>query len=98
MSTAETMKKTTEKPLTPPDPDRCQAYVPGNGPFTLGGTIGDPRNGYRVRCDNRPDVLVTEDEPGADGRRGSMSLCRRCLTVLREQQPATKVTVWTRGV
>ncbi len=82
------------KPLIPPDPDRCQAKVPGNGPFTMGGPIGNPKNGYRVRCENRADVIITEDEPGPDGLRGSMSLCAECLGVLRKQQPAAKITAW----
>ena len=64
--------------LTPPDLKQCQADVPGNGPFTMGGEIGDPRNGYRVRCKNKPQWIATEASPGADGEVGSMSLCDRC--------------------
>lgn len=71
--------------LTPPDRERCQADVPGNGPFTLGGKIGNPKNGYRVRCENKPTVVVTERNPGADGLRGSMSLCEDCLAALHTQ-------------
>lgn len=71
--------------LKPPDKDRCQADVPGNGPFTVGGKIGDPRNGYRVRCENKPTVIVTERVPGPDGLRGSMSLCATCLEAFHAQ-------------
>ena len=79
--------------LTPPDKERCQADVPGNGPFTIGGKIGDPRNGYRVRCENKPTVIVTERKPGTDGLRGSMSLCANCLAALYEQHDADYVDV-----
>lgn len=71
--------------LTPPDSERCQAEVPGNGPFTIGGKIGNPKNGYRVRCENKPSVIVIEKRPGPDGKRGSMSLCAKCLVVFRKQ-------------
>lgn len=71
--------------LTPPDKERCQADVPGNGPFTLGGKIGNPKNGYRVRCENKPSVIVSERVPGPDGLRGSMSLCQGCHAELLKQ-------------
>lgn len=71
--------------MIPPDKERCQADVPGNGPFTLGGKIGNPKNGYRVRCENKPVVIVVEKRPGSDGQRGSMSLCAKCLVALHEQ-------------
>lgn len=67
-----------QKPLTPPDRERCQARVPTGGPFVIGGPSGDPRDGYRVRCTNTPVVIATEVAPGEDGRKGSMSLCERC--------------------
>jgi hypothetical protein len=47
---------------TPPNLKQCQACVPGNGPFTIGGEIGNPRNGYRVRCKNKPTVIATEKQ------------------------------------
>lgn len=75
-------------PLAPPDVERCQARKPGNGPFTMGGPIGDPRDGYRVRCENKPTVIVTEKKPGKDGLIGSMSLCPECLEVFQEALPA----------
>lgn len=80
--------------LTPPDLKRCQADVPGNGPLTMGGEIGDPRNGYRVRCDNAPAAIVVEIADGSDGQKGSMSLCGGCLEVFEKQPgtPAVKVT------
>jgi hypothetical protein len=52
----------------------------------MGGPIGDPKNGYRVRCGNKPTVIVTEREPGEDGLHGSMSLCDGCLAVLHKQR------------
>lgn len=73
------------RPLVPPDAKRCQAEKPGNGPFVMGGEIGNPRDGYRVRCRNKPTVIAREREPGADGQRGSMSLCPECQTVFIRQ-------------
>ena len=79
--------------LTPPDTTQCQARVPGNGPFTMGGKIGDPRDGYRVRCENKPDVIIKEKKPGKDGKRGSMSLCTHCVKVFDKQVGLETVTV-----
>lgn len=68
------------KPLTPPDTKQCQAEKPNGHSFmTLGGRPG------RVRCTNKPAVVVTEKKPGADGRRGSMTLCAQCLPVFVEK-------------
>lgn len=78
--------------MTPPDRSRCQARIPGNGPFTMGGFIGDPRDGYRVRCSQKPTVIVTERQPGADGFCGSMSLCDRCWAELLKQSGDAYVT------
>lgn len=61
--------------LTPPDLERCQAEVKEGSFMTLG-----PRS-YR-RCANQPAVIVTEVQPGADGQRGSMSLCLSCRDML----------------
>jgi len=72
--------------LEPVDLERCQADVPGNGPFTMGGKIGNPRDGYRVRCEHPPIVIATEKEPGEDGRKGSMSLCGGCREALIKQE------------
>jgi len=71
--------------MIPPDLNRCQADVPGNGPFTLGGEIGNPRNGYRVRCKAKPVVVATECQPGPDGLCGSMSLCASCQGAMVKQ-------------
>ncbi len=73
--------------LTPTDSKRCQADVPGNGPFTLGGEIGDPKNGYRTRCKNRPTWVATEKKPGPDGLKGSMALCDLCKSMMEQQMP-----------
>jgi hypothetical protein len=82
-----TTAKTSIKPLTPPDLKRCQAEKPGNGPFSMGGPIGNPLNGYRVRCDSKPKFIATENKPGDDGRVGSMSLCGSCKDVMLKQLP-----------
>ena len=71
-----------------PDKERCQAEKPTGGPFQLGGEIGDPKNGYRVRCRNKPTVIAAEVEPGEDGHRGSMSLCDECLVVFNNDMPS----------
>lgn len=68
--------------LEPPDLEQCQAEKPGNGPFIMGGTIGDSKRGFRIRCTNKPDVIAKERKPGPDGKRGSMSLCFECRNVL----------------
>ena len=75
----------SKKSLIPPDLNRCQAEKPGNGPFVIGGEIGNPKNGYRIRCRNKPTVIATEKKPGKDGRCGSMSLCDECHNVFIEQ-------------
>lgn len=75
------------KPLIPADTKRCQAMKPGNGPFTLGGPIGDPRDGYRERCTTASRVVVVELVPGKDGRCGSMSLCASCHAVFVQDFP-----------
>lgn len=64
--------------LTPPDPKRCQARVTTGGPFEMGGPPGDPKDGYRRRCEKAPAVIATEKRPGSDGQIGSMSLCESC--------------------
>jgi hypothetical protein len=64
--------------LEPVDRERCQADKPGNGPFVMGGEIGDPKNGYRIRCKNKPTYIATEKQPGKDGKIGAMSLCGLC--------------------
>lgn len=78
--------------LIPPDRDRCQADVPTQGPFQLGGEIGDPNNGYRRRCRNAPAWIATETRPGRDGLRGSMSLCEGCKAAFVRQVGASAAT------
>lgn len=74
--------------LTPPDLTQCQADVPNGHTFmTLGGRPG------RVRCTNKPDVIAYENAPGPDGQKGSMSLCKRCLTVFNKQMPKGYATI-----
>lgn len=68
--------------MIPPDLERCQAEKPNGESFmTLGG-------GHKmIRCDNKPTVIVTETQPGPDGKIGSMSLCTDCLKVAINQLP-----------
>ena len=67
----------------PVDKKQCQAMKPNGCSFmTLGGV---PK---RERCENVPDVIVRENEPGDDGLRGEMSLCNDCHGVMKEQMPA----------
>ena len=73
--------------LTPPDLERCQAEVPTQGPFQMGGEIGDPKNGYRIRCRNEPKYVATEKRPGKDGLCGAMSLCSGCRDAMERQCP-----------
>jgi hypothetical protein len=47
--------------------------------MTLGGKPG------LERCTKKPSVIATENKPGKDGRKGSMSLCDDCAKVLVEQ-------------
>ena len=69
------------------DPDRCQADVPNGHSFmSLGGRPG------RTRCSAQPAFLATEDEPGEDGRRGSMSLCASCRDQMIKQGADSGVT------
>lgn len=74
--------------LTTPDIGRCQAEIPnGEGPFTLGG-------GHKmIRCTAKPKVVLTEKEPGPDGKRGSMALCRKCLHQFNIQEGTPDVEV-----
>lgn len=62
--------------LIPPDRKRCQAEIPTQVSFmTLGGVSG------RVRCDERPSVVIRETKRGG----GSMSLCDSCLAQFSRQ-------------
>lgn len=82
------VKKRHSRALTPPDFDRCQAEKPNGHSFmTLGGRPA------LERCDRKPTVLVVENTPGEDGRKGSMTLCDGCLAVFRKQMPKGFATV-----
>ncbi len=76
------MPKHSKQALTPPDLNQCQAEKPGNGPFTIGGKIGDPKNGYRVRCESEPKYIATEKR---GSKPGSMSLCAECKDAMVKQ-------------
>jgi hypothetical protein len=67
--------------LEPPDRKQCQAEKPNGYTFlTFGGRPG------RVRCTNKPRLIVTEKKPGKDGLKGSMSLCPDCFAVFQKQE------------
>ncbi len=66
--------------MIPPDPKQCQAEKPNGHTFmTLGGRPGTER------CRNVPTAIAVENQPGADGLRGSMSLCDECREILVKQ-------------
>lgn len=71
--------------ITPASRHHCQVDVPTGGPFQLGGSPGDPKNGYRRPCGNKPAYIVKEKEPGPDGLRGEMSICSSCWLVFLEE-------------
>jgi len=76
-----TRKNKKPKPkLVPADPARCQAQIKEGSFMTLG-----PRQWGR--CKAKPAVIVAEVKPGADGQRGSMSLCASCLAVFQRSWP-----------
>ena len=79
-SRSRTSKSKVLPPLTPPDRKRCQAEVPNGATFmTVGGRPG------RVRCKNKPTVIIMEVVSGKDGRHGSMALCHSCWAVAIKQ-------------
>lgn len=65
------------KPLIPADPQRCQAEQKIYQPFVMGGSVRRTE-----RCTALPVFIAVELKPGADGRRGSMSLCLKCAKVM----------------
>ncbi len=72
-------------PLVPVDYERCQVEKPtGQNAFTLG--LGRKY----ARCAGKPVVVLTERDPGPDGQRGAMSVCRSCLNAFNDSddQPA----------
>lgn len=72
----------------PIDERRCQARIPTAGPFALGGPVGDPRDGYRRRCDNVPHWVAVENAPGEDGLIGRMALCDGCRETFEDSPVA----------
>lgn len=76
--------KTKLPPLIPPDKKQCQAEK--YEPFMMGGNL-------MRRCNKKPSVITKEVKPGADGRRGSMSLCPACLKACLKQLGKSAVTV-----
>lgn len=80
----------------PPDLERCQACpnMLGWSPMTLG---PKPKP---IRCSNVPEHVAVENKPAADGRVGSMSLCRHCLALFKQHfQPTfAKIHPVTREV
>jgi hypothetical protein len=81
-----------QKPLTPPDIEQCQAEKPSGYTFmTFGGQPGE-----MIRCEAPTEVIVFELKPGKDGRRGSMSLCGECLTIMCGQMDMTTMAVFRR--
>lgn len=67
--------------------------VLGAGPFVMGGEVGNPKDGYRVRCRTKPTVIVLEKFAGRDGKRGSMAMCDHCYAVFCEQEDPSMVVV-----
>lgn len=65
--------------LEKPDLNRCQAEKIERVPMALGGTH------RRTRCNNATDVIAFENSAGADGQKGSMSLCDGCAAILKEK-------------
>lgn len=62
--------------LVPPDRKKCQTEIPNGITFmTMGGGVPG-----RIRCKNRPNVIVYKKKP-----KGSMSMCNKCLTVFVKQ-------------
>jgi len=74
--------------LEKPDEAQCQAEKPNGQSFmTFGG-------GHKmVRCTEKPQFILTENKPGKDGKKGSMSLCSSCLTVFLKQMPPEYASV-----
>ena len=75
------------KKLIPPDIERCQAEHRTATFLSLGGDCTKT-----IRCKRRPTVIAKENKPGAEGRRGSMNLCRACRIILVKQLGADYCT------
>lgn len=73
--------------LIPPDRKQCQAEIREGTFMSLGGSP------HRLtRCKAKPTMIITENQPGRDGQRGSMSLCPSCWVVFQKQE-GTDVTI-----
>lgn len=69
----------------PADKTQCQSEKPNPGysPFRIGGGIHCRQK--RIRCKNKPLIIVSEKTKSTDGLNGSMSLCNDCLTSFKNQ-------------
>ena len=75
------------KPLVPADRSRCQVEItPVHGFMVLG-----PRP-RPERCPNKAVVVITQKEPGSDGRRGAMAICASCRVIFATAPHAPDVT------
>lgn len=70
----------TKKSLIPADTSQCQAMVKEGSFMTLGPRSWD-------RCTKKPTVVVSEEQPGKDGQKGSMSMCQECFEVFQLTLP-----------
>lgn len=61
--------------LIPPSRTKCQCWWPESSIMTLG-----PRP-TPTRCNRKVVAIITETNPGSDGKRGSMGVCQRCLDI-----------------
>lgn len=70
----------------PADKKQCQVEIPdGTNFMTLGG-VANPAAGRRVRCTNKPTMIVFQTKPDKlDGKKGSMSMCDSCFEVFKKQ-------------
>lgn len=82
-------KKTSMKPLIPPDLEQCQAEKPNGYSFmTLGGLAN-----RLERCKNKPTMVITEKVAADHRGKGSMSLCDGCHAQFIKQMPKGAATV-----
>lgn len=66
--------------LIPVDIERCQAEKQNGVTWA---TLGGCRK--MIRCTNSAAFVITESEPGDDGKFGSMSMCVDCINVASAQ-------------
>jgi hypothetical protein len=87
---AESVPPPAQDGIEPVDYAQCQAEIT-HGVSThnfmkMGGQIRTT-----ARCENTPSVMVTEMNPGKDGKKGHMSLCSDCLVAFK-----ARFTNWRR--